>query len=189
MAGAPACGSNLAWARSAQDYDQWALIANLATENPHEGQAFERFTDQGPIAMLPIPDGAEESIAVRSRGRCQRTRLKQCFPARKKYFSPVCKIALGTVWGDYSSGERFGYPLKLEVCQEPVRPGIVVMGNVAHTLHPVAGRVQPGFAWCKWRWQKCFGMRNKAQKWVGGGSMVWGAFHGSAFSDGMKWIV
>jgi len=37
-------------------------------------------------------------------------------------------------------GERFGYPLTLSIAKEQVRPGLVLLGNVAHTLHPVAGQ-------------------------------------------------
>lgn len=125
----------------AQDYDQWALIANLATENPHEGQAFERFTDQGPIAMLPIPDGAEGEYRCALVWTLPADQAEAMLSCPKEVFLSCLQDRFGYRLGRLLRvGERFGYPLKLEVCQEPVRPGIVVMGNAAHTLHPVAGQ-------------------------------------------------
>lgn len=124
-----------------QDYGQQALIANVAHRQPHEGRAFERFTDAGPMAMLPLveaPDGSARSalVWVQEPGLAEQARtlpepeflhrLQQRFGYRLGRLLRV--------------GERHLYPLSLTRATEQARAGIVLLGNAAHALHPVAGQ-------------------------------------------------
>ncbi|BES73295.1 2-octaprenyl-6-methoxyphenyl hydroxylase [Marinobacter nanhaiticus D15-8W] len=123
------------------DYAQHALIANVSTSNPHQFTAYERFTDAGPMALLPrgnprrsgqdaalvwtlAPEALEDILALTDEQRCER--LQQRFGWRLGRFTRI--------------GECSHYPLTLTTVQESVRPGIVLVGNAAHTLHPVAGQ-------------------------------------------------
>lgn len=122
-------------------YRQHALIANVAFAEPHRGCAYERFTDEGPIALLPLlgakggthraglvwtltPDRAEYLLS------CSEAEFLDCLQQRFGY-------RLGRL---LQVGERHGYPLALVQSAEQVRSRIVVMGNAAHALHPVAGQ-------------------------------------------------
>ncbi|RCX24755.1 2-octaprenyl-6-methoxyphenyl hydroxylase [Thioalbus denitrificans] len=121
---------------SVRDYGQSAIIANVATEYPHEGVAYERFTDTGPLALLPLdghrcalvwsvpPDQAGEIAALPDARFLER--LQARFGERLGRFTAV--------------GERHVYPLRLTQAGEWARPRLVLVGNAAHTLHPIAGQ-------------------------------------------------
>ena len=123
------------------EYGQHALIANVSTERPHEGTAWERFTERGPMALLPQVGGPEPGhrsalvwtlsagdldavLALDDAGRC--ARLQQVFGWRLGRFTRF--------------GDCHHYPLSLVTADECVRPGIALVGNAAHALHPVAGQ-------------------------------------------------
>lgn len=122
-------------------YHQHALIANLATAEPHNGRAFERFTDQGPVALLPLPPapgGENRSALVWTLPSKQAEHFGNC---TDEVFLPALQERFGYRLGRMRKvGERHSYPLALVQSTEQVRQGIVVMGNAAHALHPVAGQ-------------------------------------------------
>lgn len=121
-------------------YDQQALISNIAFEKPHQGCAFERFTDTGPMAVLPLPD-----LAGEHRGALVWTLTEAEAPSvmalpDNKFLSAL-QQRFGYRLGQMTRvGERQLFPLSLNLATEQIRPGIVLLGNVAHTLHPVAGQ-------------------------------------------------
>ena len=122
-------------------YGQNALIANVSTSASHQFTAFERFTEAGPMALLPhgssrragnqsalvwtlTDEALGEVLALSTAEKCQR--LQDRFGWRLGRFTHV--------------GECSHYPLKLTTVDEPVRPGVALVGNAAHALHPVAGQ-------------------------------------------------
>ncbi|WP_235015438.1 2-octaprenyl-6-methoxyphenyl hydroxylase [Oceanicoccus sp. KOV_DT_Chl] len=123
------------------NYQQTALIANVSFKNHHDGCAYERFTDQGPVALLPLThsDKAEPRAAlVWSLPNDQAEYLLHCESAP---FLSELQRRFGHRLGEFTRvGERFTYPLQLVESQEQIRSGIVIMGNAAHSLHPVAGQ-------------------------------------------------
>ena len=126
--------------RFVDDYHQHALIANIAFENLHNNVAYERFTDTGPLAVLPL-----ESFDGQNRGSLVWTvAANQSDELQAMGTSTLMELLMdrfGNRLGKITHiGERFCYPLVLSVAKEQVRPGLVLLGNVAHTLHPVAGQ-------------------------------------------------
>jgi len=128
-------GTMTAISRQRHDYRQVALIAKLWRAAPHEGIAFERFTPEGPMALLPendryglvwtaTPDRAQELLALDDSEFL--ARLARHFGARTGGFSRVT--------------DRRTFPLVLEFAREPARGRCVALGNAAQTLHPVAGQ-------------------------------------------------
>ncbi|SHE71243.1 2-octaprenyl-6-methoxyphenol hydroxylase [Modicisalibacter ilicicola DSM 19980] len=117
-------------------YEQTALIANLEVSEPHHGVAFERFTREGPLALLPLGGDRMELVWTHASGTEGETlalgdadfltRLQRVFGERAGRFRRV--------------GRRHAYPLSLVTADEVVRPGLAVLGNAAHALHPVAGQ-------------------------------------------------
>lgn len=117
-------------------YAQDAVITTVTPERPQPGVAYERFTDTGPLALLPMTEGrysvvwtclseqAEELLGL-SDGAFL-ARLQQRFGFRLGRFTQV--------------GARRAYPLRLVLTHDPVRERVVLIGNAAHTLHPVAGQ-------------------------------------------------
>lgn len=117
-------------------YDQSALIANVTPGKPHGGQAFERFTDDGPMALLPLQDN--RCALVWTRSEQDAARLAAVPEAQ---FLSELQQAFGYRLGGFQQvGARHLYPLSLIEAQEQVRAGLVVLGNAAHSLHPIAGQ-------------------------------------------------
>lgn len=117
-------------------YGQSALIANVTPERPHQGQAFERFTDEGPMAFLPLGDN--RCALVWTRQSADAERLAQL---DDRTFLEQLQQAFGYRLGAIRQvGSRYLYPLALTEAKEQVRPHLVVLGNAAHSLHPVAGQ-------------------------------------------------
>ncbi|MCU1727957.1 2-octaprenyl-6-methoxyphenyl hydroxylase [Pseudomonas sp. 7P_10.2_Bac1] len=117
-------------------YDQSALIANISTSQPHEGMAFERFTDEGPMALLPLPDNRCALVWTRLGMDAQRLAALD----ERSFLSQLQEVfgyRLGTLT---QVGARHLYPLVLIEAEEQVRANLVVLGNAAHSLHPIAGQ-------------------------------------------------
>lgn len=119
-----------------QDYQQIAAIANVTTALPHRGRAFERFTQHGPLAMLPM-----------SGGRCS---LVWCHPQSAledvkswsdERFCDELQRAFGWRLGRIThAGARTLYPLALTTASRSVSHRVALVGNAAQTLHPIAGQ-------------------------------------------------
>jgi len=130
-------------AREKRDYRQVALIAKVGMQHPHGGVAFERFTSEGPMALLPegeyltehetghyglvwtmTPEKAEAMLAA-SDDKLLATLAHQ-FGARVTGFASVA--------------DRRAFPLRLEFARSTVATRTVVIGNAAQALHPIAGQ-------------------------------------------------
>lgn len=121
-------------------YGHSAIIANISLQHPHQGVAYERFTDQGPMALLPLTDFAN----------CPRAALVWTQPtdiADRRMdtdddsFLNDLQQRFGFRLGQFEGvGDRVSYPLALTTAEEQVRRRLVIIGNAAHSLHPVAGQ-------------------------------------------------
>lgn len=123
-----------------KDYGQTALIANVAYTEPHKGVAFERFTAQGPLALLPLGEktSATESALVLTLPREQASEIAAL---NDKDFLTHLQERFGNRLGKFLRvSQRHTYELKLVTASEQIRSHIVLVGNAAHFLHPVAGQ-------------------------------------------------
>jgi 2-octaprenyl-6-methoxyphenol hydroxylase len=117
-------------------YGQSALIANVSPEHGHSGQAFERFTEHGPMALLPLADNRCALVWTRVSSDAERL-----LALDDRAFLAELQQAFGYRLGALRQvGARHLYPLALIEAQEQVRPHLVVLGNAAHSLHPIAGQ-------------------------------------------------
>ncbi len=135
----PLC-AKLGIAMTTKDYGQHGLIANIAFSKPHHNQAFERFTESGPLAVLPLA-----SIEGENRASLVWTVLENDVERLMAMEQSLLLKTLQESFGDRLGaltrvGKLSHYPLSLNQAAEQVRPGLVLLGNVAHTLHPVAGQ-------------------------------------------------
>ena len=121
-------------------YKQSAIIANVALEKPHNGMAYERFTDQGPLALLPLADCEQQHRAalVWTRNSIDAERLTSA--SDEEFLNELQQTMGYRASKIIHVGERAFYPLELVQSIEQVRSRVVVMGNAAHFLHPVAGQ-------------------------------------------------
>jgi len=122
-------------------YAQTAIIATIATQKLHNGIAYERFTDTTPLAMLPLddaPGGQHRSALVLT---LPDEELPMWRDADDVKFLRLLQQRFGQRLGRFLKvGSRSIYPLRLACVNEQVRSHIVVLGNAAHSLHPVAGQ-------------------------------------------------
>jgi len=118
------------------DYRQHAVIGNLQPDLPHECRAFERFTRQGPLAILPVADDRVAFVWILPPAVAGQM---QCVPDQE--FVTDLQDAFGLRLGKFSKvGSRSVYPLSLTRAHGLyVRRGVLV-GNAAHGLHPVAAQ-------------------------------------------------
>lgn len=118
------------------DYGQTALVTNVTTELPHANVAYERFTDSGPLALLPMSEG--RSAVVWSLVPKQ---VDPLLALDDTQFLAALQERFGLRLGRFQKvGRRAAYPLAYTEVAEQVRPRLVLIGNAAHTVHPVAGQ-------------------------------------------------
>lgn len=117
-------------------YGQTALIANITPALAHDGEAFERFTDSGPLALLPLSDNRCALVWTHpSRD------IERLLHLDERAFLAELQAAFGYRLGALRQvGARVPYPLVLVEAAEQVRANLVVLGNAAHSLHPIAGQ-------------------------------------------------
>jgi len=118
-----------------RDYGQSALVTNVLTSKPHRNWAFERFTPDGPMALLPreagfalvwtaAPDRVQQLCSLSA--RTFQAQLQSAFGERACTFIEI--------------EERTAFPLVLRIAERPTAARTVLLGNAAQTLHPVAGQ-------------------------------------------------
>ncbi|MXR69876.1 2-octaprenyl-6-methoxyphenyl hydroxylase [Shewanella sp. JBTF-M18] len=122
------------------DFEQVALVANVLTDKPHQEWAYERFTDSGPLAILPMAnvDGQPRVSLVWALAP---EHAELMLGAEKSAFLDALQDAFGHRAGRFIDvGERHAYPLKLSYMARPIYQRTVFIGNAAQTLHPIAGQ-------------------------------------------------
>jgi len=124
-----------------REYDQAAVIANIATDQPHNNRAFERFTDSGPLALLPMAATQDEKNRYSLVWTINRSEQEEMMSWDDKTFLLKLKERFGERAGQFLQvSQRHVYPLSLMRAREHVRERLAIIGNAAHTLHPVAGQ-------------------------------------------------
>ncbi len=122
------------------EYNQAALIANISTEKAHQNQAFERFTETGPIALLPLSDDRCSLVWTHdtSQGSEQ---LDATLALDDEAFLKKLGDEFGYRLGRFTKvGKRSSYPLALVTSMQNTAARTVIIGNASHTMHPVAGQ-------------------------------------------------
>lgn len=129
-------GENVAGIRRVRhDYGQVALIAEVTRATPQDGVAFERFTPQGPVALLPKGDrhGLVWTMTP--------ARAEAALAMDDAAFIAALAAHAGTRIGRIvEAGPRRTFPLLLEYARPAATPRVAMLGNASQTLHPVAGQ-------------------------------------------------
>lgn len=137
---------------STYDYEQTAIVGVVETSMPHEHVAIERFSPAGPLAVLPLTDPEGDGNAAYQQG-FRRSVVWVCPKGEESpylddeaLFLHALQDAFGQRAGKFvKAGRRGAYPLTRVLADKQVMGRCVIIGNAAHTLHPVAGQ---GFNLC-----------------------------------------
>ena len=121
--------------RETKMYGHDALVTKVKTELPHENIAYERFTPMGPVALLPIG----EDFSLVWTGKAEE--IEKIMQLDDETFLQQLHQHFGDRVGRFLSvGKRLTFPLKLSYLNPVTAPHLVVIGNAAQTMHPVAGQ-------------------------------------------------
>jgi 2-octaprenyl-6-methoxyphenol hydroxylase len=121
---------------SQSSYEQRGIIGNLLPEKSLDNRAFERFTEQGPLAILPIADGRAGFVWTVAEHDAERV-----LGLDDASFLAELQAAFGYRLGSFSRvGKRDSYPLLLSRALRLTAPRAVLIGNAAHGLHPAAAQ-------------------------------------------------
>ena len=116
-------------------YDQSAVVCEVMSEHPHRNMAWERFTPEGPIALLPFRD--RHGLVWTSRTET----AEKLMALDENAFVSELQAAFGRRLGNFRNiGTRGVFPLTLRVRKAAAQPHLVTIGSAAQTLHPVAGQ-------------------------------------------------
>lgn len=119
---------------TSRDYAQHAVLCTVEVDEPHANVAWERFTDEGPVALLPF---AREYAVVLTTAAAVTPQILALDDAE---FLDVLQRRFGSRHRFTAAGPRVAYPLGLRYRENPVAERQVWLGNAAQTLHPVAGQ-------------------------------------------------
>lgn len=125
------------------DYEQVALVTTVQTSQPHGQVGLERFSPLGPLALLPLPGDCRRSVVWPVKKGDEQQWLGEENDSR---FLAALQAAYGHRAGRFEkTAPRFCYPLTQVLAKKQAVGRVVIMGNAAHTIHPVAGQ---GFNLC-----------------------------------------
>ena len=119
-----------------KDYQQTAIISNVTPGKTHGNIAYERFTKQGPIAVLPMTDNRCSLVLT-----VEQNQEDEILQLNDVDFLTYLEKRFGFRCGGFvKTSKRHAYPLSLMQIDEHYKSRAVIIGNAAHTLHPIAGQ-------------------------------------------------
>jgi 2-octaprenyl-6-methoxyphenol hydroxylase len=118
-----------------KDYEQRAVVGKVTADRPHGGRAYERFTPQGPVALLPV--GGQFALVYTASPK----EAERLLALDDGAFLSELQSHFGDRAGRFTSvAARASFPLKLRAINTPVASHTVIVGNAAQSLHPIAGQ-------------------------------------------------
>jgi 2-octaprenyl-6-methoxyphenol hydroxylase len=123
-------------AAETREYGQHAIVSAVRTSRPHHGVAYERFTPDGPLALIPKPDDACSLVWTVPSERVDAMLAMD----DATYRAHAHEIFGGRLGRFLQLGRRWAYPLARVVTCEPTAPRVLFAGNAAQSLHPVAAQ-------------------------------------------------
>ena len=137
------CRKALGIGADEHDYDQVAIVTTVQTSKPHHHVGFERFSPLGPLALLPLPGEYRRSVVWPVKKGTEGEWLGE---ENDQHFLDALQETYGDRAGKFQkTGRRFSFPLSQVLAEKQAVGRVVLMGNAAHTIHPVAGQ---GFNLC-----------------------------------------
>lgn len=128
--------NQLGMTASVHDYDQDAVVFNIALENPHHGWAYERFIGDGVLALLPNQNNTMSAVWTVNRSQCE-----EILAYTPTQVESLMGELLGHRLGNFSLATPLRYfPLRLVHADALYKGNMLLFGNASHFLHPVSGQ-------------------------------------------------
>ena len=118
------------------DYDHAAVVTYVKTELPHQDTAWQRFVNKGPLAFLPLTDGYSSIVWSTQPDNAQRL----CELPETEFAEELATAFAMRLGRITQVGPRAMYPLRFLMAEQYVKAGIALVGDAAHTMHPLAGQ-------------------------------------------------
>ena len=119
------------------EYNQVAIITNIKHEFSHNNIAHERFLEAGPLAILPLKDPKRSSIVWTE----NKDNANAYLSLDDVSFNKELSKKIGNFLGETKTyGGKFNYPLKLQLANQYIRSRFILIGDAAHSIHPIAGQ-------------------------------------------------
>jgi len=129
------------------DYQHHAIVATVKTEQAHDATARQRFSESGPLAFLPLQDKDASGKFSSIVWSVQPDQAKSLMSLSEEQFKQSLEAEFESCLGKIEKvSKRFSYPLRQRHAKTYVGAGVVLVGDAAHTIHPLAGQgVNLGF--------------------------------------------
>lgn len=129
------------------DYQHEAIVATIKTANKHQNTAWQRFSESGPLAFLPLADKNNTQQYCSIVWSQETARAKSLMALSEQDFLSELAKSIEFKLGELEAvSTRYAIPLRQRHAKTYVKPGIVLLGDAAHTIHPLAGQgVNLGF--------------------------------------------
>jgi len=122
-----------------RDYDHHAIVATVKCPQGHKNTAWQVFLPSGPLAFLPVfPSDSDTCSIVYSTSPEEAKRLTELSPT--DFAKELTAASDGKLGAVELISERFTYPLTMRLAQDFVKDRMVLIGDAAHTIHPLAGQ-------------------------------------------------
>lgn len=123
------------------EYEQSAIVFRTTLQRPHQHIAYERFIGEGAIAMLPLINPSENEYEYATIWSTTNKIVKALLSLSEKDFLLALQEAFGYRLGRFQhTSQRYCYPLRMVEAQENFIGSVLLLGNSAHTLHPIAAQ-------------------------------------------------
>ncbi|MDB2380075.1 FAD-dependent monooxygenase [Luminiphilus sp.] len=120
---------------------QYAIAFNCETDGEDRALAYERFTDEGPLAFLPLPSSGSSKPRYNVIWCAHQDTQARLLRLNDRDFISELQSMIGWRVGKLTKiGQRAGWPLSVVISRETIRHRCILLGNAAHTVHPVAGQ-------------------------------------------------
>ncbi|MGD8558726.1 MAG: UbiH/UbiF/VisC/COQ6 family ubiquinone biosynthesis hydroxylase [Gammaproteobacteria bacterium] len=119
-----------------QDYKQQAVVATVKSEHYHKDTAWQRFLPTGPLAFLPLTDGYSSIVWSTTPDQAEEL-IAMDDDTFKQTLAEAFAFKLGAIT---ETSPRSGFPLRSQHAKQYVKPRLVLIGDAAHTIHPLAGQ-------------------------------------------------
>lgn len=129
--------TSLGFTHTFWDYDHHAIVANITTQHAHHNTARQAFTPFGPLAFLPLPNPHQSSIVFSQQS--SQANLLMDLPSDE--FEKALQVAINNLYGSVTlDTKRVSFPLRMRYANRWTAHHVAIMGDAAHTIHPLAGQ-------------------------------------------------